>query len=135
MRSSGFPDNPQLPPNVRIGIEFRRDFTFIVSETFEEFRKSFSYGSRTDLAFKFISGMSDDDGGRFFQLLLRSLGDAFDSGDYGEVRRLCREWQVQAYTPDSDWAPKFKYDTAPWQPLRKPLSESRLVLVSPGGSS
>jgi D-proline reductase (dithiol) PrdB len=107
-------------------------------ETFEEFRRSFNYGSRTDLLFKFLGSrdMSDGDAAEFFRGLLEEVGNSLDTGDWGGVVEHVYSWQVRAYSPrggvrgaHSD----FNYETTPWAPLRRPLSKSRLVLVSAGG--
>ena len=45
-------------------------------ETFESFKNSFSYGSRTDLNFKFLKTLSDEEAADFFQELLWKLGDS-----------------------------------------------------------
>lgn len=105
------------------------------SETLESFRKSFSYGSRNDLLFKFLGtdNITDAEAGEFFRELLVRLGEAFDSGDYGRVLEHCFNWQVRAYTPRRGAQPAFKYDAGPWTPLTKPLSKSRLLLISTGG--
>jgi hypothetical protein len=39
-------------------------------ETFAEFKTSFSYGSRTDLNFKFLKGLPEAEAAQFFQDLL-----------------------------------------------------------------
>jgi hypothetical protein len=48
-------------------------------ETFEEFRRSLNYGTRTDLLFNVLGGqiLSDKDVAEFFRGLLEKLGDAF----------------------------------------------------------
>ena len=104
-------------------------------ETFEDFRRSFNYGTRTDLLFKVLGGriLSDKDVGEFFRGLLEKLGDAFDTGDYEAVRDHCFRWQVNGYTPREGTTPQFQYDTAPWAPLAKRLNQVRLTLVSTGG--
>lgn len=104
-------------------------------ETFEEFRQSLNYGTRTDLLFKVLGGrnLSDGDVEEFFRGLLETLGDAFDTGDYEAVREYCFHWQVKGYTPREGTPPQFQYDTAPWTPLAKPLNQVRLVLISTGG--
>ena len=104
-------------------------------ETLEGFRKSLFYGSRTDLLFKFLGdgGMSDGDAADFLQGLLQRLGDAFDTGDYDEVLKHCLDWQVRGYTPEEGHQPAFSYETAPWSPLTKPLSDCRIALISTGG--
>lgn len=98
-------------------------------ESFEEFKKSFAYGSRTDLNFKFLAGLSDKDAASFFQDLLWKLGDAFDDGHFNRLVKHVYEWQVRAYGGMGKWA----YAEGPFTPLRKPLSESRLVLVASSG--
>jgi D-proline reductase (dithiol) PrdB len=104
-------------------------------ETFEEFRRSFNYGTRTDLLFKVLGGrvLSDRDVGEFFRGLLEKLGDAFDTGDYEAVRDYCFVWQVKGYTPRAETTPQFQHDTAPWAPLAKHLNQVRLTLLSTGG--
>ena len=104
-------------------------------ETFEEFRRSLSYGTRNDLLFKVLGGrnLSDGEVAEFFRGLLELLGDAFDTGDYETIREYCFRWQVKGYTPPAGTPPQFQYDTAPWTPLAKPLSHARLALISTGG--
>jgi len=98
-------------------------------ESFEEFKNSFAYGSRTDLNFKFLADLSDEDGARFFQGLLWKLGDAFDDGHLDRVVEYVYEWQARAYAGEGKWA----YAEGPFMPLRKPVSESKLVLVTSSG--
>ena len=59
--------------------------TTSMPETFGEFKNSFSYGSRTDLNFKFLKSLPDEEAATFLQELLWKLGDAFDDGDYTRV--------------------------------------------------
>ncbi len=105
-------------------------------ESFEEFLGSFAYGSRNDLLFKFLhtrNGLKERGGAEFFRRLLELLGDAFDTGDYTEVMAHCVNSQIDGYTPAEDAEPLWSYDETPWSPLKKPLGESRLALVSTGG--
>ena len=105
-------------------------------ESFEEFLGSFAYGSRNDLLFKFLhprNGLKEGGGAEFFRRLLELLGDAFDTGDYTEVMAHCVNSQIDGYTPAEDAEPLWSYDETPWSPLKKPLGESRLALVSTGG--
>ncbi|MEE8407480.1 MAG: hypothetical protein V3S32_10065, partial [Acidimicrobiia bacterium] len=48
------------------------------TESFEEFKNSFSYGSRTDLSFKFLKGLSSEEAGEFLGSLLQEVGELFD---------------------------------------------------------
>ena len=98
-------------------------------ESFQEFIKSFSYGSRTDLNFKFLAGLADDDAAKFFQDLLWKLGDSFDDGQYSRLVEHVYHWQAQAYSG----AGRTAYDDGPFAPLRKPVSESRMALLTSTG--
>jgi hypothetical protein len=59
-------------------------------ETFEAFKNSFAYGSRTDLNFKFLKGLPVEDAAQFFQDLLWKLGDSFNDGQFDRVVELMR---------------------------------------------
>jgi len=99
-------------------------------ESFEDFKKSFSYGSRTDLNFKFLAQLSDDQAAKFFQDLLWKIGDAFDDGNFTEIAEHVCEWQKRAYCSADK---KFTYDDGPFSPFQKRISDSRLVLITSTG--
>jgi hypothetical protein len=101
----------------------------IPHETFEEFKNSFSYGSRADMNFKFLKSLSDFEAGDFFQELLWKLGDASNDGEFDQVIRHIYRWQVKAYSGELRW----EYDDAPFTPLNKPLSESKIGLLATSG--
>jgi len=98
-------------------------------ESFEEFKNSFNYGSRSDLNFKFLKNLSDEDASRFFQELLWKMGDALNDGDFTRVVEHVNETQANAYKG----AGRFSYDDSPFTPLRAPLSQLRLGLISSSG--
>lgn len=98
-------------------------------ETFEEFKNSFNYGSRSDLNFKFLKNLSDEDASRFFQELLWKMGDALNDGDFSRVVEYIYQTQAKAYAG----AGKFTYEGSPFTLLRAPLSQLRLGLVSSSG--
>ena len=98
-------------------------------ESFDEFRKSFSYGSRTDLNFKFLSGLTTAEAATFFQELLWKLGDAGNDGNFDPVADHIYEWQLHAYAGTTEWT----YATGPFTPLRKPVSRSCLALIASSG--
>ncbi len=100
-----------------------------IKETFEEFKKSFSYGSRSDLNFKFLKNLSDEDASRFFQELLWKIGDSFNDGDFARIVDHIYETQAKAYAGTG----KFTYEDSPFIPLRAPLSQLRLGLMSSSG--
>ena len=99
-------------------------------ESFEDFKNSFSYGSRTDLNFKFLAKLSDDTAAAFFQELLWKLGDAFDDNDWMRIVAHIYEWQIRAY---SGGKKNFTYTEGPFTPLDKPLSKSRAGLITSSG--
>ncbi|HUV27006.1 MAG TPA: glycine/sarcosine/betaine reductase selenoprotein B family protein, partial [Anaerolineales bacterium] len=98
-------------------------------ETFEEFKNSFSYGSRTDMNFKFLKSLSIEESGGFFRELLWKIGDASNDGNLDPVVEHFYNWQVKAYTGKPIW----EYDESPFSPLGKPLSESSIGLLTTSG--
>lgn len=99
--------------------------------SFEEFRRSFYYGSRADMQFKYLARMSDEGAADSIAAILAGLGEAFDTGDWESVRRTAYLAQVAGYEPAEPVDPEF--DDAPFQLLRAPLPELDLALVSAGG--
>jgi hypothetical protein len=104
-----------------------------MSETFEEFRRSFSYGSRSNLNFKFLKGLSDDDAAEFFRQLLEELGNAYDGGNFDSLLQLAIEWQIRGYAPQEGMRRRWVYEEGPFAELGKPLSESRVALLTSSG--
>ncbi len=104
-----------------------------MSGSFEEFKSSFSYGSRSDLSFKFLKHLSDSDAAEFFRQILNEVGDAYDTGDLDRLINVAYEAQVIGYAPDPDEPYHYTYDDRPFSPLRKPLAESRLGLLTSSG--
>lgn len=103
-------------------------------ETFEEFRLSFSYGSRNNLNFKFMKSMSDADAAAFLATLLRQLSDAYDTGDIRPMIETAITTQIAAYAPDPDGPPPmFVYDSGPFAPTTLPLNVARLGLLTSSG--
>ncbi|WP_155306912.1 glycine/sarcosine/betaine reductase selenoprotein B family protein [Desulfosarcina widdelii] len=98
-------------------------------ETFESFKNSFFYGSRSDLSFKFLSHLSDDQAAAFFQGLLSKLVDAYDDGNATPIYEHVRQGQVLSYAQEA----RAVYETGPFVLMEKPLSESRLMLLTSSG--
>lgn len=98
-------------------------------ETFEEFKNSFSYGSRTDLSFKFLKMMSDEEAALFFQQLLEKLGQSFDDGQFERLVEHVIDGQVQGYIKPTN----FTYDDGPFVPLSKPIHDMRIGLLTSTG--
>ncbi|WP_025323170.1 glycine/sarcosine/betaine reductase selenoprotein B family protein [Deferrisoma camini] len=102
-----------------------------VTETFEAFKNSFFYGSRSDLAFKFLKNLSNEDAAEFFRELLENLGRTVDDGDAGRLVRLAVEWQARAYAGEGGG--RWTYEDAPFAPLEKPVRESVVGLLTSSG--
>ena len=98
-------------------------------ETFRDFVSSFWYGSRSDLNFKFLKDLSDQEAARFFQELLRKLGDTLDDGNVDRLVEHVYEWQACGYAGKTTWT----YDHAPFTRLQKPVTQSRLALIASSG--
>ena len=99
------------------------------NESFEDFKNSFAYGTRTDLNFKFLKALPEEEAAEFFQKLLWKLGDSFDDGNFERIVEHVYQWQIRAYAPKGAWS----YDTSLFTPLKKPISESRLALITSTG--
>jgi hypothetical protein len=98
-------------------------------ESFAAFKNSFYYGSRSDLNFKFLKDLSDEDATHFFQDLLWKMGDSLDDDQFDRLAAHVYEWQVRGYAGEGRQA----YADGPFTPLKKPVSASRLALVTSSG--
>ncbi len=98
-------------------------------ETFEAFKNSFFYGSRSDMSFKFLVHLSDDQASAFFQGLLAKLMDAYDGGDTAPVCEHIRQGQIISYAREA----RAVYDTGPFTPMNVSLSQTRLMLLTSSG--
>ena len=101
--------------------------------SFDDFRRSFSYGSRSNLNFKFLKALTDDEAAEFIEGLFGIVGDAYDHGRLGEVIDHVVEWQARAYTPAPDAKRTWVYEDGPFTTPTKPLAESRLALLTSSG--
>lgn len=100
-------------------------------ETVESFKKSFFYGSRSDLSFKFLADLDDRACTAFIQALFRDAVDALDDGDLGPVKDCLIRGQVKGY--QSHLKSGFEYDDGPFTSLPAPLSELTLTLLTSSG--
>ncbi len=98
--------------------------------SFEDFKNSFSYGSRTDLNFKFLAKLSNDQAADFIQELFWKLGDSFDDGRYSRIAEHVFRWQSEAYTKAKK---NFIYADGPFAAPAKSVSQSRLALITSSG--
>jgi hypothetical protein len=99
------------------------------NETFGEFKNSFSYGPRNDLNFKFLKGLSDEEAAQFFQDLLWKVSETIDDGQVNRLTNHVVDWQVAGYKMPGKWA----YEDGPFATLAKPVSESRIGLLTSTG--
>ena len=99
--------------------------------SFEEFKNSFYYGSRSDLSFKFLKSMSDAEAADFFQQLLFEVGEAYDTGEVDRILDLAYQAQVAGYAPDEP--SRWSYEDRPFAKLTKPLGECRVGLLTSSG--
>lgn len=98
-------------------------------ESFAEFKNSFFYGSRSDLNFKFLEHMTEQQAGDFLRELLHKLGDMLNDGDPAPIVRHIVRGQAEGYRVQKN----FDYADGPFTPLKHPLSETRLGLLTSSG--
>jgi hypothetical protein len=104
-------------------------------ETIEQLRQSFAYGSRSNLNFKFLKGLSDDEFGVFLEELLSSVAGATDDGDVDRVIDTAYRWQLESYSGHLGDPADFphRHDDTPLATLDKPLSECTVGLLTSSG--
>ena len=104
-------------------------------ETIEQLRQSFAYGSRSNLNFKFLKGLSDDDFGAFLGELLSAVAGATDDGDVNRVIDAAYRWQLESYSAHLGDPADFphRHDDIPLATLDKPLSECTIGLLTSSG--
>ena len=108
------------------------------NETVEEFKNSFSYGSRNNLFFKYLGGknISENEFTIFIEELLNVIIDDIDKDEFSELKKLIFNSQIKGYLPKSkndkytaDWdrvfnPAKYTYEDSPWTKFNKPLKKS-----------
>lgn len=98
-------------------------------ETFETFKNSFYYGARTDLNFKFLKDLSDEEAANFIQELLWKVIDSMNDGNYDRIAKHISHGQQKVYSQPG----KFVYSDCPFTPVTKPISELHLGLITSSG--
>lgn len=105
------------------------------TDTVTDLRKSFSYGSRCNLNFSFLADLKDDQFKDFLDELFEAVSGTTDTGDATDIIDVTYRWQVEAlrdHLGDQNNFP-HRHDDTPWAPLTKPLSESRIALITSSG--
>ena len=101
----------------------------IANETFAEFRKSFFYGSRSNLNFKFIEHLSDEQADEFLQDLFREIAVAYDQGQPARIYEHVLKWQTVGYRHQKN----FDYREGPFAAPTKPVKERSIALLTSSG--
>ncbi|MCP3951956.1 MAG: hypothetical protein GY697_07025 [Desulfobacterales bacterium] len=99
------------------------------TETFSEFRKSFFYGSRSDLNFKFIEHLTDEQADEFLQGLLRKITGAYDKGNTDQIFAHVLKWQTTGYQEQKN----FDYSEGPFVKLPQPVKDTTVALITSSG--
>lgn len=103
-------------------------------ESLESFRKSFSYGTRNDLNFKFFKAMSDDDVAAFLQTVLHHLGDAYDTGNIQPLIDAAYEAQVAGYVPSPGSPPPRPAEPdGAFTPLNTSVTNAKVGMLTTSG--
>ncbi len=102
-------------------------------ETLAQFKNSFFYGSRSNLNVKFLADLSDEDAGRFVAEMLEAVSRLLDDEDSSHLVARFVAWQRDAYQSHLEGKARFTYDEGPFAALSKPLSESRVALLTSSG--
>ncbi len=98
-------------------------------ETFEAFIKSFFYGTRSDLSFKFMSDLSEDEASGFLQDLFKDVVAAIDARDISGLKQRMVAGQVAGYRDQKN----FDYEEGPFHKLAGPVSDLKLSLLTSSG--
>jgi hypothetical protein len=98
--------------------------------SFEEFRRSFYYGERADMQFKYLARMTDEEAADAIASVLAAVGETLDTGDLDGLREVVYQAQVGGYRPSEPVTPASEI---PFAPLPRPLTDLTLALVSAGG--
>jgi hypothetical protein len=98
--------------------------------SFEAFRRSFYYGDRADMQFKYLARMTDEAAADAIASVLAAVGETLDTGDLDHLREVAYQAQVDAYRPSEPVTPASEI---PFAPLPGPLADLTLALISAGG--
>lgn len=97
--------------------------------TFEEFKNSFFYGDRSNLNFKFLADLSDEQAGRFFKELLQELGATINDGNVARLMALLMKWQDRGFAHQKN----FEYTKGPFTRLDRSVDQVQLGLLTSSG--
>lgn len=101
----------------------------MAKETFEDFRKSFFYGSRSDMTFKFLDHLTDREAAEFLAAYLTATTKAIDSGELGGLKQLLVQGQSAAHAHPTN----FIYDDGPFSAFKKDIRDAKFSLLASSG--
>jgi len=99
------------------------------AETFTAFKRSFFYGTRSNLNFKFIKHLTDAQADEFLQGLLQEIAGAYDAGNPDRIFSHVLKWQTAGYQDEKN----FDYSEGPFVALPKPVKDATLALLTSSG--
>jgi len=102
------------------------------TESLDEFAKSLSYGKRSDLTFKFLPRFDEPTIGDSLGAVLREVGAMFDSGNAADLIDLAISLQIDGYHA-RPLTERYRYDDGPFSRPERPVSESRVALLTSSG--
>ena len=79
---------------------------------------------------KYIARQPEDEVVQFLNSLFNLAAEAKDSGDWTSVEEFLEGWEE---TLTQRLNPPISYDSSPWTPFTKGLSEARLAVLTTGG--
>jgi hypothetical protein len=116
-----------------VSVPVGSDVTHDDIESFDDFKNSFAYGSRSDLSFKFLKRLTSDEAAEFLRQIMFEIGELFDGATPDRLIDLTYEWQVKAYRPRAGEQRPFTYVDRPFLPLARALGDTTVGLVTSSG--
>ena len=86
------------------------------------------------MAFSKIAGVAalgDEEGLDFIRSLYHATVLAKDDGDWTRVERFLGDWETKLISRARPNA--LRFESSPWHPFEKPLSQARIALIGTGG--
>ena len=111
-----------------------------MSISLDEFFTSLHHGQRSNERFGywqyFMHAIGDEVVADFLQDTLQAVSDAIDNGSLSHVVELVERWDQRYadwFVENMPYTPQVINTTIPWTPLARPLSASRVALITSGG--
>jgi hypothetical protein len=101
----------------------------MTEETISQLKNSFYYGSRSDMNFKFLKDLTDEEVTKFFQELLWKLGDTLDDGNLQRIISHIYQYQQKGYAGTG----RFKYETTAFTQVELQKDKMRFALIASTG--